>query len=36
MDDIAIARAIHVFAVVVWIGGVALVTLSRVNLKARF
>ncbi|HUZ30828.1 MAG TPA: hypothetical protein VMV19_01775 [Xanthobacteraceae bacterium] len=26
MDDIAIARAIHVFAVVVWIGGVAMVT----------
>lgn len=26
MDDIAIARAIHVLAVVVWIGGVAMVT----------
>jgi hypothetical protein len=26
MDDIAVARAIHVFAVVVWIGGVAMVT----------
>jgi uncharacterized membrane protein len=26
MDDIAIARAIHVFAVVVWVGGVAMVT----------
>jgi uncharacterized membrane protein len=26
MDDIAIARSIHVLAVVVWIGGVAMVT----------
>jgi len=26
MDDVAIARAIHVLAVVVWIGGVAMVT----------
>jgi uncharacterized membrane protein len=26
MDDIAVARAIHVFAVVVWIGGLAMVT----------
>ena len=26
MNDLAIARAIHVFAVVVWIGGVAMVT----------
>lgn len=26
MDDLAIARAIHVLAVVHWIGGVALVT----------
>src|SRR6185312_16276368 len=26
MDDVAIARAIHVLAVVIWIGGVALVT----------
>jgi uncharacterized membrane protein len=26
MDDIAIARALHVLAVVVWIGGVAMVT----------
>jgi uncharacterized membrane protein len=27
MDDAAIARAIHVLAVVIWIGGVAMVTL---------
>jgi uncharacterized membrane protein len=26
MDDIAIARALHVLAVVIWIGGVAMVT----------
>jgi len=26
MDDLAIARAIHVLAVVIWIGGVAMVT----------
>ena len=26
MDDIAIARAIHVLAIVIWIGGVAMVT----------
>jgi uncharacterized membrane protein len=26
MDDVAIARAIHVLAIVVWIGGVAMVT----------
>lgn len=26
MDDVAVARAIHVLAVVVWIGGVAMVT----------
>ena len=26
MDDLAIARAIHVFGVVLWIGGVAFVT----------
>jgi uncharacterized membrane protein len=26
MDDIAIARAIHVVCVVIWIGGVAMVT----------
>ncbi|HZS85694.1 MAG TPA: hypothetical protein VFA50_22695 [Stellaceae bacterium] len=26
MDDVAIARAIHVLAVIVWIGGVAMVT----------
>ena len=26
MDDAAIARAVHVFAVVLWIGGVGLVT----------
>ena len=27
MDDVAIARALHVLAVVVWIGGVAMVTM---------
>ena len=27
MDDIILARAIHVLAVLVWIGGVAFVTL---------
>jgi len=27
MDDVAFARAIHVLVVVVWIGGVAMVTL---------
>jgi len=26
MDDVAIARALHVLAVVLWIGGVGLVT----------
>jgi uncharacterized membrane protein len=26
MDDVAIARAVHVLAIVVWIGGVAMVT----------
>lgn len=26
MDDVAIARAVHVLAVVIWIGGVAMVT----------
>jgi uncharacterized membrane protein len=26
MNDLAIARAIHVLAVIVWIGGVAMVT----------
>ena len=26
MDDVTLARAIHVLAVVLWIGGVALVT----------
>jgi uncharacterized membrane protein len=26
MNDLAIARAIHVFAVVIWIGGLAMVT----------
>ena len=28
MDDVALARALHVLAVVVWIGGVAMVTLA--------
>jgi uncharacterized membrane protein len=27
MDDVAIARALHVLAVVIWIGGVAMVTM---------
>jgi uncharacterized membrane protein len=27
MDDVVIARALHVLAVVIWIGGVAMVTL---------
>ncbi len=27
MDDVAIARAVHVLAIVVWIGGVAMVTM---------
>ena len=26
MDDVAVARALHVLAVVIWIGGVAMVT----------
>ena len=26
MDDVATARALHVLAVVIWIGGVAMVT----------
>ena len=27
MDDVVIARALHVLAVVIWIGGVAMVTM---------
>lgn len=27
MDDLALARALHVLAVVIWIGGVAMVTM---------
>ncbi len=27
MDDVVIARALHVLAVVIWIGGVAIVTM---------
>jgi len=27
MDDLAVARALHVLAVVIWIGGVAMVTM---------
>lgn len=27
MDDVAIARALHVLGVVIWIGGVAMVTM---------
>ena len=26
MDDVAVARALHVLAIVIWIGGVAMVT----------
>jgi uncharacterized membrane protein len=28
MDDVVIARAFHVLAVVIWIGGVAIVTMA--------
>lgn len=36
MDDLALARAIHVLAVVHWIGGVALVTAVILPAVARF
>ena len=36
MDDVAIARAIHVIAVVFWIGGVAMVTTVLVPAVRRF
>jgi uncharacterized membrane protein len=36
LDDIAIARAIHVLAVVHWIGGVSLVTVVILPAVARF
>src|SRR3954469_17058392 len=36
MDDIAVARAIHVLAVVLWIGGVALVTTILLPAVRRF
>lgn len=36
MDDIAIARAIHVLAVVFWIGGVAMVTTVLLPAVRRF
>jgi uncharacterized membrane protein len=29
MDDVIIARALHVLGVVIWIGGVAMVTMGR-------
>lgn len=35
MDDIAIARAVHVLAVVIWIGGVAMVTTVLLPLVRR-
>ena len=36
MDDVTIARALHVLAVVHWIGGVAMVTLVILPALARF
>ena len=39
MDEIAIARALHVFAVVIWIGGVSFVTtalLPAVRRRSQF
>jgi uncharacterized membrane protein len=36
MDDVALARAIHVLAVVLWIGGVALVTTVLIPAVRRF
>lgn len=35
MDDIAVARALHVVAVVVWIGGVSLVTTALLPMMGR-
>jgi uncharacterized membrane protein len=35
MDDLAIARAVHVIAVVIWIGGVAMVTTVLLPLARR-
>lgn len=36
MDDLAIARALHVFGVVLWIGGVAFVTTTLLPAVRRF
>jgi uncharacterized membrane protein len=36
MDDVTLARAIHVLAVVLWIGGVALVTTVLLPAVRRF
>jgi uncharacterized membrane protein len=36
MDDVAIARAIHVVCVVIWIGGVAMVTTVILPMVRRF
>jgi uncharacterized membrane protein len=36
MDDVAIARAIHVISVVIWIGGVAMVTTVILPIVRRF
>lgn len=36
MDDVAIARAIHVIGVVIWIGGVAMVTTVILPMVRRF
>jgi uncharacterized membrane protein len=36
MDEIAIARALHVFAVVLWIGGVSFVTTVLLPAVRRF
>ena len=36
MDDLAIARAVHVAAVVIWIGGVAMVTTILLPIARKF
>lgn len=36
MDDVAIARAIHVICIVIWIGGVAMVTTVILPMVRRF